>query len=85
MPIEKYKLLVKYAAEEPSPVDIYLDGRIVVKGGLKSSAGSWWQSNAQWEEQTLLEIPAGKHMLKLVGRPHIPVIDVIKFCPAEQK
>ena len=85
MPTEKYKLLVKYAAEEARPVDIYLDGKIVLKEGLKSTTGNWCQSTAQWEEQATLDIHAGKHILKLVGRPHIPVIDAIKFSPAEQK
>ncbi len=70
----RYALYAKYAALQSRPVDILLDGELVVRG-FKSVTGSWQASTAKWEKQAEVEIAQGKHTITLVcPGPCIPHI-----------
>ena len=69
-----YTFVALYAAEEPRPVDILLDGR-KIHTGFASVTGSWWTSTARWETQCQATLTQGKHTITLLCpgacMPHI--------------
>jgi len=69
----KYTFFSRYAALQSRPVEIYLDGRKVHEG-FKSITGSWQSSTAKWVKEFTVEIPKGKHTIKLERKSCIPHI-----------
>ena len=75
----KYTIVALYAAMASRPVDIYLDGKLLVRAGFKSTTGSWLSSTAKWEMQCQAEITQGKHTVKLQRAQCIPHICALRF------
>ncbi|MCX7425671.1 MAG: carbohydrate-binding protein [Planctomycetia bacterium] len=59
-----YTIHVRYAAQEPRPVEISLDDKSL-GACCRTATGSWNTSSAQWEASCTVAIAAGKHTLKL--------------------
>ncbi|MBM4038284.1 MAG: hypothetical protein FJ290_07210 [Planctomycetes bacterium] len=79
-PVEaEYTISALYAAHDARPVDILLDGKVLVRG-FTGSTGSWQTSSAKWEKQCVAKIAAGKHTVKLLcPGPCIPHICALRF------
>ncbi len=78
-----YALHARYAAQEPRPVDLYLDG-VKAAQGFRSVTGSWQSSSARWEKIGDLEIAKGPHTLKLqCPGPCIPHIVALRLDSSE--
>ncbi len=78
-----YTLSVLYAAHQPRPVAILLDGK-QVHTGLKGATGGWNTKTAKWEEQCTFTIPQGTHTIKLHCQgpyPHICAIRLKSSAP----
>jgi len=75
----EYTLSALYASAQPRPVDILLDGKLLVQG-FKGATGSFQTSSAKWEKQCIANIPKGKHTIKLLcPGPCIPHICALRF------
>lgn len=57
-------LFARYAAHDPRPVEILLDGQKLLTG-LAGVTGSWQTSTAKWERQGNLRLAPGTHSLVL--------------------
>jgi len=69
-----YTISALYASGQPRPVEILLDGKLLVVG-FKGATGGFQTSSAKWETQGTAKITQGKHTLKLLCQgaciPHI--------------
>lgn len=75
----QYTVAALYTAASSRPVDIYLDGRKIHQG-FAGVTGSWQTKDARWEVQCRVEIPAGKHTIKLLcPGPCMPHICALRF------
>ncbi len=79
-PVEaEYTIWALYAARDVRPVDILLDGKVLVRG-FTGATGSWQTSSAKWEKQCTAKIAAGRHTVKLLcPGPCIPHICALRF------
>ena len=78
-----YTIWALYAAVQSRPVDIYLDGKKLVRGFTKVT-GSWQTSRARWFEQCTARITKGRHTVKLLcPGPCIPHICALRFESSE--
>ncbi|NUN15516.1 MAG: hypothetical protein HUU55_17975, partial [Myxococcales bacterium] len=64
LPAGVYHLWIRYAAETPRPVDIFLDATIVADNALSTPTGSWCGTSAAWALVGALPVSA-------TGAPHI--------------
>jgi len=69
-----FELHALYAADQSRPVDVYVDGRRVVRAGLAGTTGSFKASSARWERQGTLFLTAGEHTLRLERTAAVPHI-----------
>ena len=73
-----YRLSVYYAAATARPVELALDGKAVATV-CRTANGSWQTGGAQWEDSVTLEIPAGKHTLRLSRADAFPHVVALGF------
>ncbi len=78
----KYVLHALYAAKEPRPVDILLDG-VKVHTGFKDATGGWNTKSARWERQCSVQVKAGTRMVTLRRNGPFPHICAIKIEASE--
>lgn len=74
----EYRLFVLYAAAQPRPVEIHLDGSRI-HTGLTKVTGSWNTSSARWEEQCTLPVTRGMHTIRLECAGPFPHICALRF------
>ena len=75
----EYTIAALYAAADPRPVDILLDGSTVARG-FGGVTGSWQTSTARWDPQRAVPIAAGRHTIALVcPGPCFPHICALRF------
>ncbi|HUT89653.1 MAG TPA: SUMF1/EgtB/PvdO family nonheme iron enzyme [Thermoguttaceae bacterium] len=73
---------VYYAAQDPRPVDLYLDEQRL--GSIcRTATGSWNTSGAAWEESSTIWIAPGKHTIKLERNGPFPHLVSLRFDSSE--
>jgi hypothetical protein len=77
-----YELWAQYAAADPRPVEIELNGRAVLKGALADITFGWAPEHQAWVYQGRVELDAGKARLAVSHTTHIPHIRALKLTPA---
>lgn len=77
-----YTVAVLYAAAQSRPVQILVDGNVVVTG-LKGVTGEWQTSSAQWEDQCVTRIAKGSHVVTLRTDSIFPHICALRLRCAE--
>ncbi|MBI2950041.1 MAG: SUMF1/EgtB/PvdO family nonheme iron enzyme [Verrucomicrobia bacterium] len=75
---EEYGISVLYAASDPRPVKLFLDGHGVGEC-CRSTTGSWNTSNAKWESAGRVAIAQGKHTVKLERANAFPHVVSLRF------
>ncbi|MBI5832986.1 MAG: SUMF1/EgtB/PvdO family nonheme iron enzyme [Armatimonadetes bacterium] len=78
----EYTLSALYAAADPRPVVISLDGKAQLTG-FSGKTGSWQTKSARWEVQGKLRIERGRHVLALECGGPFPHICALRFETAE--
>ena len=76
-----YQLELRYAAEEPRPVKISLNGSEIRKDAAGSVTGGWFPEHQKWEAQAVVTLKAGKNVLRIERDGAIPHIDKIALIP----
>ena len=68
-----YTLSIQYAAHTARPLDLAIDGK-PLGPCCRNTTGGWNTSQAGWENAWTIELPAGKHTIRLsrdAGFPHL--------------
>jgi formylglycine-generating enzyme required for sulfatase activity len=73
-----YLLNLHYAAAEPRPIELRVDGRSV--GSVcRLATGSWDTRGALWEESAPLQLSAGRHSFRLERADSFPHVTSLRF------
>lgn len=76
-----YHLDVEYAAAESRPVEIYLNGDLVIPTGLAAVTGGWSDSNQTWQRQGDVQLISGANTLRFLRESYFPHIRAIRLIP----
>ena len=80
-----YQFELRYAAAGSRPVKVFVDGQLVKADAAKAVTGSWTLESQTWFVECLLELKAGRHMLRLEQATFFPHIDKLLLVPVEQQ
>ncbi len=69
------QLEVRYAAQTSRPVRVLLDGELVFDGALAETTGSWNPEGQRWTRVGVLELRAGRNVLRLEREHDMPHLD----------
>lgn len=72
-----YQLELRYAAAEPRPVQVLLDGVTVVHAAAGQVTGSWYPDTQRWFAEAVLPLASGRHRLRLVREGPFPHLDKV--------
>ena len=79
----RYRLAVRYAAEQSRPMRVAVDGVLALQPVLVATTGGWQPQHQQWHEASTLELAAGSRSLRLVSdSQHVPHLDALLLTPA---
>jgi hypothetical protein len=79
-----HRLLVRYAAAEPRPMRVLVDGAVVQERALAATTGGWLPAHQQWHEAAAFEVGSAPFQLRLVGHgPHVPHLDAWFLYPVD--
>ena len=73
-----YTISIKFAAQDPRPVDLYLD-EMKIATCCRTATGTWNTSSAAWEKSATVYIAPGKHTIKLQRGGAFPHLMSLKF------
>ena len=73
-----YTISALYTAAGSRPVDILLDGELLVRG-FTDVTGNWNTDHAKWFKQCTVHVAEGKHTVKLNCASCIPHICALRF------
>lgn len=77
-----WQIDLRYAAAAARPTEIILDGEVVKPDAAGQVTGSWTPDGQKWFVETVIEIKAGKHVLRLDNDGPFPHIDKIALAPS---
>lgn len=81
-----YQLEVRYAAETARPTKLFMDGQLIrtdLAGGI---TGSWQPDTQTWSVAAVMQLPAGKHVMRLEHPqffPHIDKLLLVRLTPKQ--
>jgi hypothetical protein len=78
-----YQVWAEYAAADPRPVRIDVNGALLTRSGLSASTGCWEASCQQVLNQGEVRLNAGANMLRISRDSVFPHIRAFKFVPIE--
>ena len=65
-----YRLEIEYAADQPRPVQVSVNGLMIAANALADATGCWYPECQQWTTVGLVDLPAGPVTLR-VEREHV--------------
>ncbi|OQA58387.1 MAG: Antilisterial bacteriocin subtilosin biosynthesis protein AlbA [Candidatus Omnitrophica bacterium ADurb.Bin277] len=74
-----YSFYVCYASQEERPVEIYFDGKLIQREGLRRTTQGWTKDALCWFREAVLEVTPGKHILKLSSQGSFPHLAAFAF------
>ncbi|MEX2120716.1 MAG: DUF1553 domain-containing protein [Pirellulales bacterium] len=78
-----FQVELRYAAAEPRPVQLLLDGVVVQPEAANQATGSWQPAQQAWFAEAVCRLPAGKHTLRLQRDGPFPHFDRVALVPLE--
>jgi len=78
----RYQIDLRYAAAASRPTIVMLDGKPIKSDATSQVTGSWTPDGQKWFVETILEIAAGKHIVRLENAGPFPHIDKLCLAPA---
>ena len=76
-----YYLAFRYAAKAARPGQVLLDGKLVLPKVLSNVTGGWMPAHQKWHHEGLLELTAGKRVLRVQSEPMMSHLDKIRLIP----
>jgi hypothetical protein len=73
-----YEIAIRYAAAEPRPVRLLVDGHDV-KEVCGTPTGGWLPSNQTWESAGLFKLPGGATRIGLAGYGPFPPVSMLRL------
>jgi len=77
----RYALEIEYAALDPRPITITLNGSEVSNAGLSAATGGWFIGNQKFVKQLVVNLVSGINVLRFSSPIYFPHIRTIKFTP----
>lgn len=77
----KYRLEVEYAAADPRPTEISINGKLVTSEGMGVITGGWDESSQKWMPQGEVGLIQGKNTLKIFRNDVLSAIRGFRFIP----
>lgn len=81
-----YEVWVEYAAAEPRPMTLWVDGVLAIEGAVSTVTGGWYPAEQLWQRQSAIEFEAGEHWIGLRSdgpTPHIRRIALLPVLDAD--
>jgi len=60
-----YQLELRYAAQDPRPIEVLIDGKLRKANAAEGATGSWFADAQRWSPEGVFDLPAGKVVLRL--------------------
>ena len=79
-----YQIDLRYAAAAARPTIVMIDGKPVKTDAAGQVTGSWTPESQKWFVEAVVEITAGKHVVRLENSGPFPHIDKICIAPASR-
>jgi hypothetical protein len=79
-----YQMWVEYAASEPRPVRIVVNGGLLTSNGLSAVTGCWELNCQQFLNQGEVQLRAGTNTIQISRGSVFPHIRTLKFVPVAQ-
>ena len=79
-----YQIDLRYAAAAARPTIVMIDGKPVKTDAAGQVTGSWTPESQKWFVEAVIEITAGKHVVRLENSGPFPHIDKICIAPASR-
>ena len=76
-----YYLFLRYAAARARPGRVLLDGQVAFANAISQVTGGWQPENQQWHHEGVLELTAGKRVLRIESEPMMSHLDRIRLVP----
>ncbi|HEV3340830.1 MAG TPA: DUF1553 domain-containing protein [Pirellulales bacterium] len=76
-----YQIELRYAAADPRPVRLSVDGLAIKADAANQRTGSWNPDTQTWFAEALVALPPGKHTLRLERREPFPHLDRVALVP----
>lgn len=76
-----YQLELRYAADGPRPVKLFVDGGLLKLDAANQRTGSWNPDTQTWFAEAFITLAAGKHTLRLERREPFPHLDRLALVP----
>ena len=78
-----HEVWVEYAAFEPRPMALLLDGLVMRRDAVAEVTGGWNEADADWRFQGGANLTAGPHSVTLRGNGNIPHLRRVALVPVE--
>lgn len=82
------QLEVRYAAQTSRPVRVLLDGDVVFESALAETTGSWNPDGQRWAQVGVLELRAGRNVLRFEREhdmPHFDKLALLDVAPGRER
>jgi Protein of unknown function (DUF1553)/Protein of unknown function (DUF1549)/Planctomycete cytochrome C len=76
-----FQVAVRYAAADPRPVRILVNGKIVAGDACGTRTGSWNPDGQKWHAEATVELPVGKAVIRFERDGAIPHLDKFALVP----
>ena len=79
-----YQLEVRYAAETARPTKLFMDGQLIRTDLAGGVTGSWQPDTQTWSVAAVMQLAAGKHVMRLEQPkffPHIDKLLLVRLSP----
>ncbi len=77
-----YQFDLRYAAAATRPTMVLIDGKPIRTDAASQVTGSWTPESQKWFVEAIVEVSAGKHVVRLENAGPLPHIDKLFLSPA---
>jgi hypothetical protein len=77
-----YDMYIRYAAAEPRPMTVAVNGREITESACSEVTGGWDPSRQRWQKAGSFYLAAGSNRLRLSRSGVFPAIDKIALRPS---
>lgn len=77
-----YQIELRFAAADPRPVRISIDGKPLKEQAAEKATGSWNPDSQTWQAECLIDLKAGEHVLRIDRAGPFPHLDKVAIVPA---
>ncbi|MCH2063831.1 MAG: DUF1549 domain-containing protein [Roseibacillus sp.] len=79
-----YQLALRYAAAASRPGQVLVDGTVVIREAISQVTGGWMPPNQRWHHEGLLNLKAGKRVLRIESEPLMSHLDKVRLLPIRE-